>query len=96
MAFKSWVQQKTNQASRFLNKAGGHLRTGVRYLNGTVLPTARRTAKMISDVNQTLQQDANVSVKNKDRLNRFNKLSELGLERLSNTNDTIQRVANVV
>lgn len=94
--FKSWVQNKTNQASRFLRSTGNHLRTGVRFLNSTVVPNARKGVKLIGDVNAQLQQDANVSVKNKERLNKFNKLSELGLQRLSDTNDTVQRVASVV
>ena len=96
IGFNQWVKRTAGNANRFFAKTGGHLRAGIGFLHNQVLPAARSAQKKLTDVSNILQQDANVSEKNRERLRNLNRLSDIGLTKLSNVNDTVQRVAAVV
>ena len=96
MGFSNWAKSTSKKANTFFTNARGHAKAGLHFLNNTILPGARKAHKTITDVSNVLQKDSNVSVKNKERLNKLSKLSDAGLQRLSDTSDTINRVASVV
>ena len=96
MAFGNWVRNTNQKAQRFFNKSVGHVRTGVAFLNNTVLPGARSAHRTISNVSTALQGDSNVSVKNKERLQNISRLSDIGLQKLSSGVETVNRVKAAV
>ena len=94
--FSNWVRNKATAARGFLNKAGAHARTSVHFLNHKVIPGVRTLHKKITDVSNELQKDSYVSEKNRERLKNFSKLSDIGLKRLEDTTQTVNRVTAVV
>lgn len=91
-AFKNWIKNTSDRVNRFIGKTAGHIRTGVTFLNNTILPGATRAHKAITAGSNELQKDANISEKNRERLKSLNKFSDIGLQKLGQTVDTVNRV----
>ena len=96
MTFGNWVKSRAQAANRFFAKTGQHLKAGVGFLNNTVLPTASKVHRTITNVSNELQSDRNVSAKNKERLKSLTKLGDVGLQRLKDTTETVNRVHAVL
>lgn len=91
-SFGNWVKQTAGKAQRFFGKTAGHVRTGVSFLNNTVLPGAHKAHRALTNASQELSRDPNLGDKNRERLKTLSKLADVGLQRLSSTTDTINRV----
>jgi hypothetical protein len=91
-SFGNWLKNTGQRANRFMNKTVGHMRTGVAFLNNTILPGAQKAHKTITAASGALQQDSNLSAKSKEKLSNLSRLSDMGLQRLSSAVDTVNRV----
>lgn len=89
---KSFFRNAGQKFQRFLGGARQHAENGVRFLNGTLIPGAKKAHGIINRVSDTLQQDSNVSEKNRERLKTIQKLSDVGITKLNDTANTINRV----
>ena len=96
MTFGNWVKCMAQAANRFFSKTGQHLKSYVGFLNNTIIPTATKVHRTVSNVSDTLQSDKNVSVKNRERLKTISRLGDVGLQRLKDTTETVNRVHTVL
>lgn len=90
------MKHAAGRTQRFLGKTVGHVRTGVSFLNNTLLPGARNAHRAITNASQEISKDPHLNDKNRERLKTLNRLADAGLQRLSSTADTINRVHAVV
>lgn len=90
MPFGQWLNKRATSAKAFFNKAASHAKTGLAFLNNTILPGATRAHRTIANVSNELAKDANQT--NRERLKKVQQLSDLGLERLSKGADLANRV----
>ena len=95
-SFGNWVKQTAGKANRFIRRTAGHLRTGVAFLNNTILPGAQKAHRALTNASVELGTDPNLNDKNRERLKTLNRLADVGLQRLSSTTDTINRVHTAV
>lgn len=91
-SFGNWVKQTAGKANRFMGRTAGHLRTGVSFLNNTILPGAHKAHRALTNASAELGKDPHLNDKNRERLKTLSRLADVGLQRLSSTTDTINRV----
>jgi hypothetical protein len=93
MAFGSWLKTQQGRAKTFFGSTlPTSARNGIRFLNNTVIPSAQRAHRVISDVNETLQKDPTLDKKYKEKSQDLSRLSNIGLTKL---NEHTLRLNNV-
>jgi hypothetical protein len=92
----NWTRNFGHKANRFFGKVQGYTKEGVKFLNHKILPGARTAHRFLTTASQEIGKDPNVSEKNRDRLNSLSKLADVGIKRLQDTTDTINRVSAAV
>lgn len=91
MAVSSFFKKMGTKTRNFMNQAHSTVKKGVRFLNDSVLPTARRGHKFINDVNNSLQ-ESDISDKAKTRMNNIASLTNVGIKHVESGGDVINRV----
>jgi hypothetical protein len=92
-AFGSWIKTQQARAKTFFGSSlPNAARNSVRFINGTLIPSAQRAHRVISDVNETLQKDPTLQAKYKEKSKELSRLSNIGLTKL---NEHSQRLTNV-
>ena len=93
---REWLNRTTQKVRRFMGKVAGGARAGMTFLNGTLLPGAKRLQGAVISASQEIAKDPNISEKNRERLKTLNKLSDVGIQKLTETTDTLNRVRAVI
>ncbi len=93
---RQWVNRQSQKVSRFMGRVSSGAQSGLNFLNGTLLPGAKRLHGALSAASTEIYRDPNISEKNRNRLKTLNKLSDVGIQRLSDTTDTINRVRSAI
>ena len=89
---RQWLQRTHQKVTRFMGLVASGAKSGLNFSNGTVLPGAKRLHGAVQSVSTELQKDPNVSEKNRERLKTLGKLSDVGIQKLSDTTNTINRI----
>jgi hypothetical protein len=97
MALGRLLQKTKANAARFF----GHTlpsaaRTGVRYLNSHVIPTAKRIHGISKAVTDEVASNPQISVKHKEKAKKVSSFADLGLSRLENVQGSVNRVSKQI
>lgn len=97
--------------SNLVKKARGHVNTffsstlpswkktaheGVRFLNGTVLPTARHVHGRVKQLNDDIQADSTIAHKTKKHFQDVSRFADLGLEKVNQTSNIASKVSKAL
>jgi len=92
MRFGNFFRTIKERGRRVLGQVVGSASKRLRFFNGTVVPTAHKAHKLISDVNKAVQDDKDISQKNKERAGKVSKFSDLGLSKLNEVAEKVNKV----
>ena len=96
----SWLKNTRQKAQNFFGKLGTSLpnaaRSGLKFLNGTVIPGAVKANRMISNVSKAVEEDPNISAKYKEKASSATKFAGIGLTRLEKGAESTNRIAKAV
>jgi len=80
------------KTKNFLGSMQGRVNKGMAFLNGTLLPGARKGIKFIKEANASLQDSEHVGVKVKKGLNNIEAIANAGFKNLSAGTDVANRL----
>jgi len=91
-----WIHNARVKSENFFGRLQNGARQSLRFLNGTIVPGAIKAQRTIANVTKAIQEDPNISVKNKARVSNASRLSGIGLERLQGGAQSTNRIAKAV
>lgn len=96
----SWLSNTRAKAQNFFGKLGvtstNAARSGLKFLNGTVIPLAVKSNRLISNVSKAVEEDPNISKKYKEKVSNASKFAGIGLTKLEQGTESTNRIAKAV
>lgn len=96
MVFAKWLKNTSQKANHFFGRVKGYTREGVNFLNTRLLPAAKTAHRTLTNAASEISKDQNLSEKNRARLSKLSSLADVGIQKLQDTTDTINRVKAAV
>ena len=94
MVFGRLLQKTRTNAAKFFNHTlPNATRSSVRFLNSHVVPTAKRIHGITKAVSDEVTTNKNVSEKFKDRVKKVSSFADLGLSKLEDVQQGVNRVS---